>query len=149
MPHDFRDTALAKGGLSGVLAASLVVVAAATLFIPGESAGLMAGAAASLAIIAVWSVGDASPKSRTAERRNLLDQAVTVGFGLSLAAGALLAAGLADGPGFFGLPRSLWGLLLGAWLIPLVVTSLGFAVSFEPPTPAERERLRARSREDS
>jgi len=102
----------------------------------------------SAAVIAVWSVGTAGPKSRTAERRNLLDQAVTGGFGLSLAAGALLAAGLADGPGAFGLPRSLWGLLFGVWLIPLVVTSLGFAVSFEPPTPAELERLRAGSRED-
>jgi len=64
------------------------------------------------------------------------------------AAGALLAAGLADGPGFFGLPRSLWGLLLGIWLIPLALTSLGFAVSFTAPTPADLERLRVRSRED-
>ena len=140
---------LAKGGLSGVLAASLVVAAAATLLVARESAGLAAGAAASLAIIAVWNVGTAGrPKSGTAQRRNLPSQAVTVGLGLSLAAGALLAAGLADGPGFFGLPRSLWGLLLGIWLIPLALTSLGFAVSFTAPTPAELERLRARSRED-
>ncbi|MCY3744666.1 MAG: hypothetical protein OXH05_00420 [Acidobacteria bacterium] len=140
---------LAKGGLSGVLAASLVVAAAAMLLVARESAGLAAGAAASLAIIAVWNVGTAGrPKSGTPQRRNLPSQAVTVGLGLSLAAGALLAAGLADGPGFFGLPRSLWGLLLGIWLIPLALTSLGFAVSFTAPTPAELERLRARSRED-
>lgn len=140
---------LAKGRGSLILAASVVVAAPAALLIPGESAGLAAGAAASLAIIAVWSVGAAGrPKSGAAKRRNLPDQVVTVGFGLSLAAGALLAAGLLDGPGFFGLPRSLWGLLLGVWLIPLGLTSIGFAVSFAPPTPAELEQLRARSREN-
>ena len=139
---------LAKGGASRILAASLVVAAAATLLVPGESAGFLAAAAASLAIIAVWSVGSAGgPPSGTGKRRNRLHPAISIGFGLSLAAGALLAAGLADGPGAFGLPRSLWGLVLGVWLIPLVVTSLGFAVSFAPPTPAELERLRARSRE--
>lgn len=140
---------LAKGGASRILAASLVVAAAATLFIPAESAALPAAAAASLAILAVWCAGAAGrPEADAAKRRNLLRQLVTVGFGLSLTAGALLAAGLADGPGFFGLPRSLWGLLLGVWLIPLVMTSLGFAASFAPPTPAELARLRGRSRED-
>ena len=140
---------LAKGGVSRILAASLVIAAAATLLIPGESAGLLAAAGASLAIIAVWNAGIAGrPRSGTGKRRHRLHTLATVGFGLSLAAGALLAAGLADGPGALGLPRSLWGLLLGVWLIPLVVTSVGFAVSFAPPTPAELERLRARSRED-
>ena len=139
---------LAKGGASRILAASLVIAAAATLLMPGESTGLLAAAAASLAILAVWCVGtDGRTHAGAAKRRNLFRQAVTVGFGLSLAAGVLLAAGLADGPGLFGLPRSLWGLLLGVWLIPLVLTSLGFAASFAPPTPAERERLRARSRQ--
>ncbi len=139
---------LAKGGASRILAASLVIAAAATLLMPGESTGLLAAAAASLAILAVWCVGtDGRTHAGAAKRRNLCRRAVTVGFGLSLAAGVLLAAGLADGTDFFGLPRSLWGLLLGVWLIPLVMTSLGFAVSFAPPTPAELERLRARSRE--
>ena len=141
---------LAKGGQSRILAASLVVAAAATLLLPGESTGYLAAAAVSAAIIAVWSVGTAGrPKPGMANWPTLLHQVVTIGFGLSLAAGALLAAGLADGPGLFGLPRSLWGLLFGVWLIPLVLTSLGFAVSFAPPTPAELERLRARSQEDS
>ena len=102
----------------------------------------------SAAVIAVWSVGAAGrPKPGTAKRRHLLHRALTVGFGLSLTAGTLLAAGLADGPGIFGLPRSLWGLLLGVWLIPLVITSLGFAVSFTPPTAAELERLRTQSQD--
>lgn len=134
--------------MSRILAASLVVAAAATLLIPGESAGLLAAAAVSAAVIAVWSVGSAGrPGTRTGKRRNRLHQAFSIGFGLSLAAGAVLAAGLGDGTGLFGLPRSLWGLLFGVWLIPLVMTSFGFAVSFAPPTPAELERLRARSRE--
>lgn len=136
--------------MSRILAASLVVAAAAALLLSRESTGALAAAAVSAAILAVWSVGTAGrPKPAVAKRRNLLHRAVTVGFGLSLAAGALLGAGLADGPGFFGLPRSLWALLLGVWLIPLVLTSLGFAASFAPPTAAELERLRARSQEDS
>ena len=141
---------LAKGGMSRILAASLVVVAAAALLGPGASEGLPAAAAAILAIFAVWCVGAAGrPRPGMPRQRKLLHQAVTGGFGLSLAAGALLAAGVFDGPGFFGLPRSLWGLLLGVWLIPLVLTSVGFAVSFAAPTPAELKRLRARSREKS
>ena len=141
---------LAKGGRSRILAASLVVAAAAALLLSGESAGLPAAAAVSAAVIAVWSVGSAGrPETGSGKRRSRLGRAVSIGFGLSLAAGALLAAGLADGPGFFGLPRSLWGLLLGVWLIPLVMTSFGFAVSFAAPTRAELERLRARSQEDS
>ena len=139
---------LAKGGQSRILAASLVVAAAAALLLPGESTGCLAAAAVGAAVMAAWSVGTAGrPTSAAAKRRNLLHKVVTAGFGLSLTAGALLAAGLADGPGFLGLPRSLWGLLLGVWLIPLVTTSVGFAVSFAPPTPAELERLRARSQE--
>ena len=139
---------LAKGGRSRILAASLVVAAAAALLLPGESAGLLAAAAVSAAVIAVWSVGSAGrPETGAGQRQKRIRRAVRIGFGLSLASGALLAAGLADGTGFFGLPRSLWGLLLGVWLIPLVLTSLGFAVSFAPPTPAELERLRARSRQ--
>ncbi len=145
----FRHLPRGLVGMSRILAASLVVAAAAALLLSGESTGTLAAAAVSAAVIAAWSVGTAGgPKPGTARRRKLLRPVVTVGFGLSLTAGALLAAGLADGPGFFGLPRSLWGLLLGVWLIPLVLTSLGFAVSFAAPTPAELERLRARSREE-
>ncbi len=141
---------LAKGGRSPILAASLVVAAAAALLLPGESAGPLAAVAVSAAVIAVWSVGSAGrPETGAGQRQKRIRGAIGIGFGLSLAAGALLAAGLADGPGFFGLPRSLWGLLLGVWLIPLLLTSLGFAVSFAPPTPAELERLRARSRGNS
>ena len=139
---------LAKGSPSRILAASLVVAATATLLVPGESTGYLAAAAAGAAVIAVWSVGSAGrPKPGPGKRRNRLQRAISIAFGLSLVAGALLAAGLADGPGAFGLPRSLWGLVFGVWLIPLVATSLGFAFSFAPPTPAELQRLRGRSQE--
>ena len=144
---------LAKGigTLSRVLAPAIVVAAAAALLIPGESSGLLAAVAVSAAVIAVWTIGTVGiggrPESGSKKRTQRLHQAATVGFALSLTAGALLAAGLFDGPGFFGLPRSLWGLLLGVWLIPLLVTSLGFAASFAPPGPTDLERLRARSQE--
>ena len=141
---------LAKGigGTSRVLAGPLVVVATAALLIPGESSGVLAAAAVSAAVIATWTMGSVGRRaSGSSKRWNRLHQAASASFALSLAAGALLAAGLFEGPGFFGLPRSLWGLLLGVWLIPLVVTSLGFAASFAPPDPADLERLRSRSQE--
>ena len=141
---------LAKGigGTSRVLAPATVVAATVALLTAGASSGLLVAALVGGAVLTAWSVGIAGrPASGAPKRWSGLASAASVGFALSLVSGALLAAGLADGPGFFGLPRSLWGLLLGVWLIPLVLTSLGFAVSFAPPTPAELERLRARSRE--
>ena len=123
--------------MSRVLAASLVAAAALTLPVAG---GALAAVAASGAILAVWNVGSAGggPSRR-------LDVVTGGGLALSLVGGTLMAAGLADGPGFFGLPRSLWGLLLGIWLIPLVLTSAGFAASFHPPDAADLKRLRAGS----
>ena len=137
--------------MTRVIAASSVIAAAATLLLPGESSGSLAAVAVSAAVIAAWTVGivgiGGRPGSGSKKRRQRLHQAATAGFALSLMAGALLAAGLFEGPGFFGLPRSLWGLLLGVWLIPLIVTSLGFAASFAPPSAADLERLRSRSQE--
>ena len=127
--------------MSRGLAASLVVAAALTLPVAG---GTLAAVAASGAVVAVWMVGSAG-----GGRRRGLDRATSGGLVLALVGGTLMAAGLADGPGFFGLPRSLWGLLLGIWLIPLVLTSAGFAVSFRPPDAADLDRLRAASRPDA
>ncbi len=132
--------------MSRILAASLPVVAAGALLAPGSGDALLAASVVSAAIIAAWSVGSAdSPGSRRANPGKRAGQIASAGFALSLAAGALVAAGVADAPGLFGLPRSLWGLLLGVWLVPLVVTSFGFAVAFRPPDPAALERLRAGS----
>ena len=126
--------------MSRGLAASLVVAAALTLPVAG---GTLAAVAAGGAVVAVWMVGSAG-----GGRRRALDRATSGGLVLALVGGTLMAAGLADGPGFFGLPRSLWGLLLGIWLIPLVLTSAGFAASFRPPDAAALDRLRAAARRD-
>lgn len=127
--------------MSRVLAASLIVAAAATLLAPGEIVGFLAAAGVTAAVLAVWSTGSAGPGNPTRKVGTRLDRATSAGLAVSLGAGCLLAAGIADGPSLFGLPRSLWGLLLGVWLIPLVLTSLGFAAAFEPPDPAGLERL--------
>lgn len=126
--------------MSRGLAASLVVAAALTLPVAG---GTLAAVVASGAVMAVWLVGSAGGGPRRG-----LDAATSAALVLALVGGTLIAAGLADGPGFFGLPRSLWGLLLGIWLIPLVLTSAGFAASFRPPDAAALDRLRAAARRD-
>ena len=127
--------------MSRGLAASLVVAAALALPIAG---GTLAAVTASAAILAVWTVGSAGGGPR-----RKLDAVTGGGLALCLVSGTLLAAGLADGPGFSGLPRSLWGLLLGIWLIPLVLTSAGFAASFRAPDAADLDRLRKSGRHDA
>ena len=130
--------------MSRVLAASLVAAAAMALSVPGGPGAILAAVAVSGAILGVWSVGSVRPAEGDMVRpRSRLDRAAGLGLALSLVAGTLLAAGLADGPGFFGLPRSLWGLLLGVWLVPLILTSAGFAASFRPPKAMDVDRLRA------
>ena len=140
---------LAKGAFP-VLAAGCVVAAALALAVAGAAAGPLAGAAVTGAILAIWSLGNAggvsgAPASAGATQR---DRRIGLGLALSLAAGVGLSAGIAPGPGFFELPRSLWGLLLGVWLVPLVLTSIGFAWAFQPPDATARERLRKASRRD-
>ena len=108
-----------------------------------EASGLVAPIAVSGATMAAWCAGSAGPERPRRGTRS--DRATSIAFALILGAGVLLAAGLADGAGFLGLPRSLWGLLLGVWLGPLVVTSLGFALAFEPPDPVVLKRLRGDS----
>ena len=145
--------------MSRVLAASLsaaVVLAlapvsastAATAAATGRFAGGLAAAAVVLAILAVWSFGTAGgERARAAlQRRNRWDRWTGVGLALSLGAGTLLAAGIGSAPGLFGLPGALWGLLLGVWLVPLLLTSAGFALAFRPPDRAALERLRAACR---
>lgn len=135
--------------MSRVLAASLVPAAAAALLIPVGTAGLFPAAAVSGAILAVWSVGTAGAGIPGETSRMLVDRLTGFGFAIALAGGTLMATGVADGAALFGLPRSLWGLLLGVWLIPLLLTSAGFALSFRPPDAADLERLRAAFRRDA
>ena len=137
--------------MSRVLAPGLVIAAAVVLTVSGGTGGALAAATVGGAILAVWSVGSVGSGEKDPANRQRLgwERLTGVGLALSLGGGVLLAAGLADGPGFFGLPRSLWGLLLGVWLIPLLLTSTGFAASFRPPDSERLQRLRAERRPDA
>ena len=114
----------AAAGLA-VAAASLVLIGGG---VRGSETGWVIALATGAAVIAVWVAGASGPGRRPLRSRS--ERVTSVLLGASLLGGILLAAGIGDGPGPWGLPRSLWGLLLGVWLIPLVVTSIGFAVSF-------------------
>jgi hypothetical protein len=74
------------------------------------------------------------------ERRRGRATAVAVALGLviagSLAALLALAGRLGTAPWPLGVPLALWVLFGGLWLVPLALTGLGYAFSFEPPPPA-------------
>ncbi len=82
------------------------------------------------AVAAAWTLGPTGGR-----------QFFTAAFFVSLASGTALAAGGAA-PVVFGLPLSLWGLFVGVFLVPLALTTLGFALDFEPPDRRGLERLR-------
>lgn len=96
---------------------------------------LLAGLAAA-AILSVWGLG-----LRARARRSAWDRWTGAGLATSLG-GGVLGAALLEGSGAFGLPRALWALLLGVFLVPLVLTNLGFFLSFEPPAPEDLRRIR-------
>ena len=148
-----------------VLAGGLGAAAGVVLVLPPmqTGGGVFAAVAVSATIVAAWRLGlreIASSAPTGAEptgagetgsgpaRRERWGRLAGAGFALSLAMGAQLAAGLTDRTGLLGLPRSLWGLLLGVWLVPLILTSVGFAVSFSPPDPKDLERLQPGGRRD-
>ncbi len=127
------------------LAAALAVTLAAAGIVgpsPGESGG-GAVAIAGLVVVAIlltWATGSAGGAAAGGWRKRV-DRWTTVGLAVSLAAGAGLAATL-DGVGPYGLPAALWALVIGVFVVPLVLTSVGSAVSFEPPSDSDLERLR-------
>lgn len=105
------------------------------------------------AITGVWILGTpptrpgASAAARRDARRRRADRWISGAFFLSLAAGALLAtgvfgAGQPDTGGPPGLPLPLLGLLFGVFLLPLVLTGIGFALTFRPPAPEGLAALR-------
>ncbi len=120
---------------------ALAAAAAAVAAPAGGSAGagLVAGAVA-LAILAVWSTGSAVGANRSA-RGARWDRWTTTGLAASLVLGVAGAA-LLSGDGPFGLPRALWALLSGVFLVPLLLTTVGFAAAFEPPSNEDLRRLR-------
>jgi hypothetical protein len=71
------------------------------------------------------------------ERRRRRATAVAVALGLlvagSLAALLALAGRLGTAPWPLGVPLALWILFGGLWLVPLALTGLGYAASFEAP----------------
>lgn len=115
-----------------VAAAISTAGAAAALLIGGAAAALAVAAA----IAAAWCVSG----SRTARTR--AGAWCSGGFFVSLGVGLALAAGAGAGTVLFGLPLSLWGLLLGVFAFPLLLTGIGFVVSFEPPDARGLARLR-------
>ena len=129
------------------LAAALAVTLAAAGIAesgPGESGGGSV-AVAGLVVVAIlltWATGSAGPAAAPGGWRKRVDRWTTAGLAVSLAAGAGLAATL-DGVGPYGLPAALWALVIGVFVVPLVLTSVGSAVSFEPPSDSDLERLRA------
>jgi hypothetical protein len=55
----------------------------------------------------------------------------------SLAALLALAGRLGTSPWPLGVPLALWVLFGGLWLVPLALTGLGYALSFDaPPAPS-------------
>ena len=126
------------------LAVAVAVVPAAALFAvligwSGERTGAVAGLAV-LPILLAWATGSAGGLSGSRWRRRV-DLWATAGLSLSLAGGAILA-GILEGTGAFGLPRALVAVVVGVFLIPLALTTIGFAVAFEPPSEEDLDRLR-------
>ena len=105
------------------------------------------------AITGVWILGSPRPRpgasaaARRDARRKRADRWITGAFFLSLATGALLTTGVFGGsppadsapP---GLPLPLLGLLFGVFLLPLVLTGVGFALTYRPPAPEGLAALR-------
>lgn len=106
------------------------------------------------AITGVWILGSPRPRpgagaaARRDARRRRADRWISGVFFLSLAAGALLTTGVfggsppADTGAPPGLPLPLLGLLFGVFLLPLVLTGVGFALTFRPPAPEGLAALR-------
>lgn len=111
------------------------------------------------AITGVWILGTPATRpgtgaaARRDARRRRADRWISGVFFLSLGAGALLATGVFGDslPGGAspdaggappGLPLPLFGLLFGVFLLPLVLTGIGFALTFRPPAPEGLAALR-------
>jgi hypothetical protein len=125
-----------------------------------QAAGAVAGAAGGLLVgfllgeRGVWIVALAAGVlvaglvvlAVAGERRRRRSAAVAGALGVlvagSLAALLALAGRLAESPWPLGVPLALWVLFGGLWLVPLVLTGLGFAWGFEAPEraapPADR-----------
>lgn len=118
------------------------------------------------AITGVWILGTPPTRpgsgaaARRDARRRRADRWISAAFFLSLGGGALLATGvfgsstpadsaLPPGGAPPGLPLPLLGLLFGVFLLPLLLTGIGFALTFRPPAPDGLAALRRAAAERS
>lgn len=118
------------------------------------------------AITGVWILGTPPTRpgtgaaARRDARRRRADRWISGAFFLSLGAGALLATGvfggstraddaLPTGGPMPGLPLPLLGLLFGVFLLPLLLTGIGFALTFRPPDPEGLAALRRAAERDA
>ena len=119
------------------------------------AAAIPAAISVTIAITGAWILGPRSSLRGAAHTRGVLRMRIgrwlTGAFFVSLASGSLLAAGVFSGPppagAPLGLPLSLLGLLFGVFLLPLALTSVGFALSFRPPAPEGLAALRRAAKE--
>lgn len=154
-------TAPAMPARRGPLMALRMVFAAVMLIVVwrlGDSgaAAIPAAVSVTAAISGAWILGPPASLRGAADagsiRRRRIGRWITGAFFASLAIGSLLAAGVFAGPPPAagappGLPRSLLGLLFGVFLLPLALTSVGFALTFRPPAPEGLAALRRAAKE--
>ena len=130
MPRSARAVSLA-----------VLIGAAALVLVVGDGflGPLASGLSVAGAIAAVWIAGGAPGRAGRWSSGAFL---LTLGGGVAAA-----GAGSAIRP--MGLPLGLWGLLFGVFLLPLLLTTVGFAVAFRAPDPEGLTRLRAAARRAS
>lgn len=136
------------------LAAFLVAGGGAVLLLVGflganeRSAAVVSALSAAAAVAGAWLLGARppadDPAADTGRPRRRAGRWTTAAFLVSLGAGTLLTAALpasreAGTPAF---PPSLSALILGVFAAPLLLTSLGFALAFRPPSANDLDRLR-------
>lgn len=154
-------TAPAMPARRGPLVALRMVFAAVMLIVVwrlGDSGAAAIPAAISVtgAITGAWILGPPASLRGAVDagsvRRRRIGRWITGAFFVSLAIGSLLAAGVFAGPppaagAPAALPRSLLGLLIGVFFLPLALTSVGFSLAFRPPAPEGLAALRRTAKE--
>lgn len=140
--------------LRAPLAALLIAGAGGVLLLvgvlgaDGRTAAVVAALSTAAAVAGAWLLGALPPAADrpagTGRPRRRAGLWSTAAFLVSLGAGTLLTASLpaTRGPGAPAFPSSLSALVVGVFLAPLLLTSLGFALSFRPPSANDLDRLR-------
>lgn len=147
--------------LRAPLAALLITGAGAVLLLSGllgpdePPAAVVSALSTAAAIAGAWLLGARPPagdeNGETRPPRSRAGRWTTAALLASLAAGTLLAASVpatsgTDAPTSPALPASVYGLVVGVFLAPLLLTSLGFALSFRAPSASDLDRLRRAAR---